>query len=116
MSESTPINVQAFLPYAGGVGKRMSVDSTSAAIAIPGLAGGAQNAKSRVVVSNGGQSSAFVRMGDSSVVSTTDCMEILPGFAYLLSPPLTNPGGVYLAAVTEGSNATKISVLAGEGS
>lgn len=116
MAESTPVNIQAFRPFDGGVGKRTLAEGTSANVAIPGLAGGQQNDRSRVVVSNGGLFSAFVRMGDASVVATTDCMEILAGYAYMLTPPFVGPGGVYLAVITEGSDTTKISVISGEGS
>lgn len=107
-------NVNAFIPFQGGRGKRFAVSGTSASVAIPGLAGGTPAPYARVMVSNGGDDSIFVRMGDSTVVADTDCMEVLPGCDYLLAPPFTGLGGVYLAAITEGA-VGKVSVISGTG-
>lgn len=116
MSESTPINVQAFQPNAGGVGKRLSVTSVSASVAIPGLAGGGAVANSRVLIGNDGLYTAFVRLGDATVAATTDCHMIQPGDTHLLTPPFTGPGALYLAAITEESGTTtKINVISGLG-
>lgn len=114
MSESTPINIQAFQPFDGGMGKRLSVSTSTGSVAIPGTQGNIDKAKMRVLVTNGGSVSAFVRMGQQSVTATLDCLEILPNTQVLLTPPDTNPSGVYVAAVTE-SSTTKIQITAGQG-
>lgn len=114
MSESTPINVQAFQPFDGGMGKRLSVTTTTGSGAIPGTQGSIDKAKLRLLVSNGGTVSAFIRMGQQGVVATLDCLEILPDTQVLLTPPDTNPSGVWVAAITE-FGPTSIQITAGQG-
>lgn len=114
MSESTPINVQAFQPFDGGMGKRLSVDDATNSAAIPGTQTD-ERSRLRVLVTNGGQVSAFVRMGQQGVTATLDCLEVLPGCAYLLTPPSTNPSGVWLAAICDEGGETTIQVTAGQG-
>jgi hypothetical protein len=114
MAEATPVNVVAFEPYNGGQGAQISVSSVSASVAIPGLAGGQQDDRSRVVVSNGGSVSAFIHFGPSGVTAGTSSLEILPGTKETLKPPYIGPNAIYLAAVTA-SGSTTINVCAGLG-
>lgn len=113
MSDAATFNVQAFQPFDGGVGKRLAVETTTGSAAIPGTQT-ADRGRLRVLIINGGPVSAFVRMGQSNVTATLDCLEVLPGLPYLLTPPPTNPSGVYLAAITE-AGTTTIQVTAGQG-
>lgn len=114
MSETTPINVQAFQPFDGGAGKRLAVTATTSNAAIPGTQVD-DRGRLRVLVSNGGWASAFVRLGQQGVVATLDCLEVKPGDTHLLTPPSTNPSGVWLAAICDTGEATKIQVTAGQG-
>lgn len=114
MSEATVTNVQAFQPFDGGMGKRFSVTTASSSVSVPGTQGNIDKAKMRILVSNGGPFPAFVRLGQQSIVATLDCLEIPPGDQVLLTPPDTNPSGVYLAAITE-YGVTKVQVTAGQG-
>lgn len=113
MSDPATFNVQAFQPYDGGMGKRLSAGTTTTSAAIPGTQTD-DRGRLRVLIVNGGTVSAFVRMGQSGVTATLDCLEVLPGCAYLLTPPGTNPSGVWLAAITEAGSAN-IQVTAGQG-
>lgn len=117
MSEPTPINVAAFKPYDGGDGVRLAVSSTSGttAVKIPGLSGGlAGNERTRVLVTNPLDVSIFIRMGQASVQATLNSQEILPNAAYLLTPPDTNPSGIFVAMRTESATGS-VSICAGEG-
>jgi len=114
MAEATPINVTAFEPFNGGQGAQISATTTSSSAAIPGLSGGQQGDNSRVVVSNGGSVSAFVRFGPSTVAATVSGLEILPGTKETLKPPNIGTNAVYLAAITV-SGSTTINVCAGYG-
>jgi len=113
MSDPATFNVQAFQPFDGGAGKRLSVTTSTGSGAIPGTQTD-DRGRLRVLIVNGGSASAFVRMGQSNVTATLDCMEVLPGCAYLLTPPSTNPSGVWIAAITE-AGTTAIQVTAGQG-
>lgn len=113
MSDPMQLNIQAFQPFDGGAGKRLSVTTSTGSVAIPGTQTD-DRGRLRVLVTNGGSVSAFVRMGQSGVTASLDCLEVLPGCAYLLTPPQTNPSGVYLAAITE-VGATNVQVTAGQG-
>lgn len=115
MSEASSINLQAFQPFKGGLGKRLPVTTDSASVQIPGLSGGLGDyAKRRVFISNGGATSVFIQLGSSDVLATMDSLELLSGCAYLLTPPEVNPSGVWIAAIVE-AGSTAISVCAGEG-
>lgn len=116
MAESIPVNVQAFAPHKGGVGKRLLATTVTGSAAIPGMSGGAPVENGRVLVTNSGinNASVFVRLGNSDVTATLDSLEILPGAAYLLTPPFSGPGGVWIAAITETGTAN-ISVMSGVG-
>ena len=115
MSESVIQNLQAFTPYAGGSGLRISVTGTTARSAIPGFEGGQDTAARRVVVSNSGSSSAYIRFGDSAVVATSSSYEILAGTKEVLTPPFIGPAPMYVAAICAGSTTTTINVCAGIG-
>lgn len=69
MSEPIIINAQAFQPFNGGRGKRLTVTTSSATAAIPG---GQQDGTDRVLVTNGGSVSAFVCLGPSTVAAITE--------------------------------------------
>lgn len=114
MSESTPINVQAFMPFEGGLGKRITVTTTTTNQEIPGTQAPSDPSKIRLLVTNSGTISVFVRIGQSDVVATLDCLEILPGCAYLLTPQSVAPGIISIAAICE-SGTTKIQVTSGQG-
>jgi hypothetical protein len=114
MADPASVNIQAFTPNGGGQGARLAATSVSSRALIPGLAGGQQGAKSRLVVSNSGFVSAYVTIGGSDVVATTASLEILPGTKELLSPPFVGTKAMYLAAVTA-SGSTTVNVCAGEG-
>lgn len=115
MSEAASVNVQAFNPFAGGAGARLAVTTSPSGAAIPGLEGGREdNDRRRVLVSNGGLVSAFVRMGQANVVANTASLEILPGCAYLLTPPDAGPNAVWIFALTA-SGSTTINACAGFG-
>lgn len=111
MADPIIFNVQAFQPYGGGLGKRLTAETSSATGAIPG---GQQDGIDRVLISNGGVVSAFVRLGDGNVAATLDCQEILPGTQVLLTIPAPAPSGLYIAVITEISS-TKIQATAGRG-
>lgn len=114
MSEATPVNVQAFEPNNGGGGARLAPTGTTSRVAIPGLEGGQQGDRSRVVISNGGAYSVFICMGGPTVVATTSSYEILPGTKELLKPPNIGPNPVYMAAITAGDTGV-VNVCAGSG-
>jgi len=113
MSDTATFNVQAFQPFDGGAGKRLSVTTSTGSAAIPGTQTD-DRGRLRVLIVNGGSVSAFVRMGQSNVTATLDCLEVLPGCAYLLTPPGTNPSGVWISAITE-AGSTTIQATAGQG-
>lgn len=114
MADATVYNVQAFEPWNGGAGIRMTATSTTAAVAIPGLEGGAFNDKSRVVVTNPNGFSVFIRMGSSAVVATLNSLEIIANSSQLLKPPNIGTQPVYMAAITE-SASIPISICSGTG-
>lgn len=114
MADSTPINVQAFEPYNGGQGARLSATSTSDRVAIPGLEGGSQNDKSRVLITNRNSFSISIRMGGSTVDATLSSLEILAGTQVLLKPPTAGTQPLYMAGITE-SLTGYITVCAGTG-
>lgn len=112
MSDATTIDPFSFEPFEGGLGKRLTCTTVSAAVAIPGTQG--SNAGNRILVTNGGEVSAFIRMGQGSVVATLDCTEILPGTTQTFTIPGVAPSLLYVAGITE-TGTTKISVVAGKG-
>ncbi len=114
MAQETTFSVFAFQPYNGGEGGSTGVNGTSARFLIPGMQGGVAQPGARVLVTNGGSVSAFVRLGGATVVATTASLEILPGGAYLLTPPNVEPQNLYIAAITS-TGTTTISACAGVG-
>ncbi len=103
MSESTAINVQAYEPYNGGEGARLSATTATGNVAIPGLEGGLQSDRSRVLITNPNAFSVYVRMGGSSITatltSTRASQEILAGTQVLLKPPQIGSQPLYMAAI-----------------
>lgn len=111
MTEATPIDVFAFDPFEGGLGKRLECTSVSSRGAIPGTQA---QGTFRILVTNGGSVSAFIRMGQANVEATLDCLEILPGVTVSFTVPQLAPSGLYIAGITE-TGSTKIQVTAGRG-
>ena len=111
MSDATSIDPFSFLPFSGGLGKRISLTTVSARGEIPGTQA---TGNERILVTNGGSVSAFIRMGMVDVVATLDCLEILPGTTVSFTVPSVAPTGLYVAGITE-SGATSIQVTAGLG-
>lgn len=111
MAEITPFDPFAFAPFDGGGGVRLSCTTSTANAAIPGTQA---SENTRVLVTNGGSVSAFVRLGGSGVVATLNSMEILPGTCQPFTVPFTSPNGLYVAGITE-AGTTKIQVTAGRG-
>lgn len=114
MSEATPVNVTAFQPFEGGNGKRLTVTTASARVAIPGTQAVATPDRLRVVISNNNTFAVSVLMGQDAVIATLDCMEILPGTQVILTPPVVAPDAVWIAAICE-SGTGYIQVTAGYG-
>lgn len=112
MAEATVIDPFSFIPFEGGNGKRLACTTSSARVAIPGTQG--QSALERILVTNGGPASAFVRMGQSNVVATLDCMEVLPGTTQTFTVPQLAPSGLWVAGITE-AGTTNLSIVAGSG-
>jgi hypothetical protein len=112
MAEATLVDPFSFVPFEGGNGKRLSCSDVSARVAIPGTQG--QGALNRILVTNGGAVSAFIRMGQSNVVATLDSMEILPGTTQTFTVPQVAPSGLFVAGITE-SGATNLSIVSGGG-
>lgn len=101
MAESQAINFQAFEPVNGGTGARLAVSTTTARVAIPGLEGGQQDDRSRIIITNPNSFSVFVRMGNASVVATLNSLEIIAGSSQLFKPPNIGPQALYMAAIAE---------------
>jgi len=114
MSEATFINVTAFQPLNGGLGKRLSVTPTTARALIPGTQAVASPERLRVLITGDSLVSVFIRMGQDDVEATTDCLEIMAGTQVLLTPPNVAPDAVWIAAVCE-SGTANIQVTAGYG-
>lgn len=114
MSEDLTINLSAFEPNNGGAGARLTAGIVATTALIPGLEGGVQDPKSRVVISNGGNRPAYVRMGVQGVVATLASLEIHPGPGQLLKPPYVGPNAVWISVITA-SGETTINVCSGKG-
>jgi len=112
MAEAALIDPFSFVPFEGGNGKRLACTTSSARVAIPGTQG--QGSPNRILVTNGGSVSAFIRMGQSNVVATLDCMEVLPGTTQTFTVPQVAPSGLFLAGITE-SGSTNLSIVSGSG-
>lgn len=112
MTESTPINVQAFQPFDGGMGARLAVTTVTGSVAIPGTQAG--DDKLRVLVTNREDFPVSIRMGQPGVEATLACMEIPRGTSVLLKPPVSTPSLIWIAAICEGG-VTSIQVTAGNG-
>lgn len=111
MADATPIDPFSFLPFSGGLGKRIALTTTSARAEIPGTQA---TGNERILVTNGGAVSAFIRMGQANVIATLDCLEILPGITVSFTVPGVAPTGLYVAGITE-SGTTNIQITAGQG-
>jgi hypothetical protein len=114
MSDATPINVTAFQPFEGGLGKRLSVTTTTARTQIPGTQAVATPDRLRVLISNSGTIPVSICMGQDAVIATLDCQEVLPGTQVLFTPPVVAPDAVWIAAICS-SSTTYIQVTAGYG-
>jgi hypothetical protein len=114
MSEATPINVTAFQPFEGGIGKRLSVSTTSARVAIPGTQAVSSPDRLRILITNNNNFAVSILMGQDSVTATTDCQEIMPGTQVMFTPPVVAPDAVWIAAICASSSGY-IQVTAGYG-
>lgn len=114
MSEATPINVTAFQPFEGGVGKRLAVSTTSARVQIPGTQAVSSPDRLRILVTNSNSFPVSILMGQDSVTATLDCQELLPGTQSLLTPPVVAPDAVWIAVIGE-TGGGHIQVTAGYG-
>lgn len=101
MSEATPINVTAFQPFEGGVGKRLAVSTTSARVQIPGTQAVSSPDRLRILISNRNSFAVSILMGQDSVEATLDCQEVLPGTQTIFTPPVVAPDAVWLAAISD---------------
>lgn len=103
----------AFAPYNGGEGVRIASVTTSASapVAIPGV-GTAPVV--RLLVTNGGLVSAFIRFGRNES-ATLNSLEVLPGTQIVLSVPASLSGGGLTVSAITASGTTTISVVAGDG-
>jgi hypothetical protein len=111
MAENVPFDPFAFQPFEGGGGVRLTCTTNTSSAAVPGTQA---SDNTRVLVTNGGSISAFVRFGQSGVTASLNSMEVLPGTTQVFSVPYVAPSGLYVAGITE-SGSTKISVTAGRG-
>jgi len=111
MSDPASIDPLVFQPFNGGGGKRLSCSTVTANAEIPGTQA---TPNLRVLVTNGGAVSAFIRFGQSNVIATLDSMEILPGTTQVFSVPFLSPSGLYVAGITE-AGTTKVQITAGVG-
>lgn len=114
MSEATPVNVTAFQPFEGGIGKRLAVSTTSARVAIPGTQAVSSPDRLRILVTNNNPFAVSILMGQDSVTATTDCQEIMPGTQVLFTPPVVAPDAVWIAVICE-SGTGHIQVTSGYG-
>lgn len=114
MSEATPINVTAFQPFEGGVGKRLSVSTTTARVQIPGTQAVSSPDRLRILVSNSNSFPVSILMGQDSVEATLDCQEVLPGSQPIFTPPVVSPDAVWIAVICEAGSG-HIQVTAGYG-
>ena len=111
MADAKPVNPYAFWPFQGGGGKRITATSTTSSGEVPGT----QAVKNlRLLVTNDGNVTAYVRFGQSTVTADTNCMALLPGTSQVFTAPFTGPGTLYFAAITV-AGTTGVQVTAGEG-
>ena len=112
MAESTLTDVDAFEPLiGGGRGVRVAFTTTSSRAEIPGTQA---VGKVRVKVSNGTFVSAWIAFGQSNIVATVGCLEILPGCDYVFTAPAVSPTALWVAGITE-SGTAKLTFNAGRG-
>lgn len=114
MSEASPINITAFQPFEGGRGKRLSATTTSTRGVIPGTQAVSNPDRLRVLVTNPNNFTVSILMGQSDVVATLDCQEVLPGTQPIFTPPTVAPDAVWIAVICEGGSG-HIQVTAGYG-
>jgi len=115
MSESTPVNIQAFQPFEGGLGVQISVTGTTANAMLPGTQAVQNPDKLRILVTNDGETTVSIRMGQQGVQATVHCQRVMPGTQVLLTPPVVAPSGVWLAAISPSGDSTTIQATAGYG-
>lgn len=97
-----PSNWQSL--YQGGLGTRLSVNTSSANVAVPGSA-----VVNQMEITNLGAVPAFLKVGvDSDLAATTSCKILYPGV------PLILPVQPYVAAITE-SDTTTLLITSGNG-
>lgn len=115
MSESTPINVQAFQPFNGGGGALLSVSSVSSSVLVPGSEALTDPAKARLLISGDDGVTVCIRMGQQGVVATLASLRIRAGTDVLLMPPFIGQGGVWVAGICASGLTATIQITAGQG-
>ena len=113
MAESISIDAFSFDPFEGGRGKLLACTTSSASTVIPGTQA-QPSPPIRILVTNVGSVVAYMRMGQSGVVATTDCLAILPGVTVSFTVPPVAPTSLYVAGITE-AGSTKLQITAGRG-
>ena len=113
MSDALSVDPFSFDPFEGGLGKLLSCTTTSASVAIPGTQA-QPTPPIRILVTNVGPVVAYIRLGQSTVVATTDCLAILPGVTVSFTVPTVAPSLLYVAGITE-AGTTKLQITAGRG-
>ncbi len=113
MSDALSIDPFSFDPFEGGLGKLLSCTTSSASTIIPGTQA-QPSPPIRILVTNVGSVVAYMRMGQSTVVATTDCLAILPGVTVSFTVPPVAPSSLYVAGITE-AGTTKLQITAGRG-
>jgi hypothetical protein len=97
----------------GGIGKKLAVTDSSGASAVdvPG-----NTTDPTICITNYGSYPAFVRWGKAPLATaTTDCQCVLPGTQVTFDISELNQATLYVAAVCESGESTKIQVTRGDG-
>ena len=98
----------------GGVGARLDVTATSASIAVPTPGGDTQSAV-LVCITNYGVNPAFVALGKSPQTATTNHQCVLPGTQTVWGIPYVMEAPLYMAAICESGQTTKLQITRGYG-
>ena len=97
----------------GGIGKKMTVTDSSGgtAVDVPGAV-----TDPTICITNYGSYPAFVRWGRSPLsTATTDCQCVLQGTQVTFDISELNQATLYVAAVCESGESTKLQVTRGDG-
>lgn len=111
--DTTRTMILAFGNSSGGQGARLDVTSVTASVQVP--PSGAQQDDEFLCVTNYGFSPAFIKMGKSGVTATTACQCVLPGTQVLFDVPYSTQSELYVAAICESGETTKLQLTRGIG-